>query len=206
MVIDLSLLNQYIKKQPFKTETVKSVRQFDINQQLDCLHRPDRCLSTCSDSPSIQEVSSVLVGRSGLPIHGLTFRNVPKSVDFHQTNGHNSSTLTSFPYLDDWLIRGLICNWLVSHTKYCLQTVQSLGFILNLKKSDLIPVQKLTFIGMEFLTQLNIVRVPADRVDSLLLTIKVFLSQTSVLAQTFFSLLGKLSAAADFVLLGRLHL
>ena len=33
----------------------------DIGQLLDCLHRPDRCLPTCSDSPTIQEVSLVHV-------------------------------------------------------------------------------------------------------------------------------------------------
>ena len=43
-------------------------------------------------------------------------------------------------------------------------------------------------------------------IDLLPLTIKLFLSQTQVSAQTFLSLLGKLSAAADFVLLGRQHL
>ena len=45
-----------------------------------------------------------------------------------------------FPYLDDWLIRDLIRNRLISHTKYSLQTVQSLGFIPNLKKSELIRI------------------------------------------------------------------
>ena len=40
---------------------------------------------------------------------------------------------------------------------------------------------------------------------NLFLTIKLFLTQTQVLTRTFLSLLGKLSAAADF-LLGRLHL
>ena len=59
---------------------------------------------------------------------------------------------------------------------------------------------------MEFLTPQNIVWVPADRVDSLILTIKTILSQTQVSARTSLSLLGKLSAAADFVLLGRLYL
>ena len=39
-----------------------------------------------------------------------------------------------FPYLDDWLIRDLIHNQLISHTKYTLQTVQNLGLIPNLKK------------------------------------------------------------------------
>ena len=84
--------------------------------------------------------------------------------------------------------------------------VQSLDFIPNLKKSDLIPAQKFTFIDMEFLTEQNLVRVPVDQVDSLILTIKMFLPQTQVLARTFLSLLGKLSAAADFLLRGRLHL
>ena len=114
--------------------------------------------------------------------------------------------ISLFLYLDNWLIRDPIRNRLVSHTMYCLQTVQSLGFILNLKKSDWIQAQKFTFIGMEFLTQQNIVRVPADCIESLFLTIKLFLSQTQVSARTFLSLLGKLIAAADFVLLGRLHL
>ena len=49
----------------------------DIGQRLDCLHRPDRCLPACSDSPSIQKVSSVHVRRSGLPIHSLTLLNIP---------------------------------------------------------------------------------------------------------------------------------
>ena len=111
--------------------------------------------------------------------------------------------ISVFPSLDNWLVRDLIRNRLVSHTIYYL--VQGLGFISNPKKSDLIPAQKFAFIRMKFLTQQNIVRVPQDRVDSLLLTIKLFLSQTQVSAWNFLSLLGKLSAAADFVLLGRLY-
>ena len=49
--------------------------------------------------------------------------------------------VSRFPYLDDWMIRDLIRNQLISHTKYTLQTVHNLGFIPNLKKSDLIPAQ-----------------------------------------------------------------
>ena len=114
--------------------------------------------------------------------------------------------ISVFPYLDDWLIKNLIHNRLITQTKICIQTIQSLGFLPNLKKSDLFPAQKFTFIGMEFLTQQNLVRVPADRVQNLILTIKKIMSAKHVSARTFLSLLGKLSAAADLVLLGRLHL
>ena len=79
---------------------------------------------------------------------------------------------------------------------------QSLGFIPNLKKSDLKPAQQ--FIGMEFLTQQNIVRVPPDRIESLLLTIKQFL--TLKLQHELSFLFWANNAAADLVLLGRLHL
>ena len=114
--------------------------------------------------------------------------------------------ISVFPFLDDWLIKNLIRNRLITQSRFCIQIIKSLGFQLNLKKSDLVPSQKFTFIGMEFLTQQNLVRVPTDRVQNLCLRIKKFLSFKHVSAQTFFSLLGKLSAAADFVILGRLHL
>ena len=44
--------------------------------------------------------------------------------------------ISVFPYLDNWLIRNLIGNRLIDQTKYCLQVVQSLGFIPNLKNQN----------------------------------------------------------------------
>ena len=111
--------------------------------------------------------------------------------------------ISVFPYVYDWLIKDLICNSLISQT---VLFIQSRGFLPNLKKSELLLSPNFIFIGKEFLTQQNLVRVPADRVETLILTIKSILSCKQVSAQTFLSLLGKLSAAADFVLLGRLHL
>ena len=92
-----------------------------------------------------------------------------------QTNGCNSSALASTCHIVISLPRRLadkrstfvIHNRLVSHTKYCLQTVQSLGFISNLKKSDLIPAQKFTFIEIEFLTQ-QLIQSGYQRTESIL--------------------------------------
>ena len=114
----------------------------------------------------------------GMSLSPLNFTKLMDVIALHL----RQRSIPVFPYLDNWPIKDLICNWPVSHTKYCLQTVQSPGFILNLKKSDWIPAHKFTFIGMEFLTQQNIVNVYRDgisdtrRVDSLLLTVKLFLS------------------------------
>ena len=59
---------------------------------------------------------------------------------------------------------------------------------------------------MEFLTHINIVRVPQARQMKILESVRIFLQKTSVSARDFLSLLGQLNAAADFVMLGRLHL
>ena len=59
---------------------------------------------------------------------------------------------------------------------------------------------------MEFLTHINIVRVPQARQMKILESVRIFLEKTSVSARDFLSLLGQLNAAADFVMLGRLHL
>ena len=52
-VIDLSLLNQYIRKKLFQDGDSQVNMSVDSGQRLNCLHRPDRCLPTCSDSPTI---------------------------------------------------------------------------------------------------------------------------------------------------------
>ena len=59
---------------------------------------------------------------------------------------------------------------------------------------------------MEFLTHLNIVKITQDRLQTLLETVSLILPKITVTARLCLSFLGKLNAAADFVILGRLHL
>ena len=84
--------------------------------------------------------------------------------------------------------------------------ITSLGLIINYQKSDLIPTQIFTFIRLEFLTYSNIVRVPHPRVQKLLETIMIIYQKKIISARVFLSLLGQLSAAADCVMPGGLHL
>ena len=114
--------------------------------------------------------------------------------------------ITLHPYLDDWLARNQNRRKLLEHRQFILWLINSLGLIINYEKSDLVPAQVFTFIGMEFLTHINIVRVPQARQMKILDSVRMFLQKTSVSARDFLSLLGQLNAAADFVMLGRLHL
>ena len=211
LIIDLPLLNRYIKKRAFKMETVKSVRQAmrlnDWAVYIDLtdaylhvpIHHQSRKYLCFVHEDQVYHFPALLFGMSLSPLIFSKLMDVIAAFLLQRA-------ISVFPYLDNWLIKNLICNRLITQTSFCIQTIQSLGFLPSLKKSDLFPAQKFTFIGMEFLTQQNLVRVPTDRVQNLILTIKKIMSAKHVSARTFLSLLGKLSAAADLVLLGRLHL
>ena len=211
LIIDLSLLNRYIKKQSFKMETVKSVRQAirldDWAVSIDLtdaylhvpIHHQSRKYLRFVHEDQVYHFTALPFGMSLSPLIFSKLMDVIAAF-------LRQRAISVFLYLDDWLIKNLIRTRLITRTRFCIQIIQSLGFLLNLKKSDLVPSQKFTFIGMEFMMQQNLVRVPTDRVQNLFLTIKKFLSFKHVSARTFLSLLGKLSAAADFVTLGRLHL
>ena len=114
--------------------------------------------------------------------------------------------ITLHPYLDDWLAPNQNRRKLLENRQFILSLINSLGLIINYEKSDLVPAQVFTFIGMELLTHINIVRVPQTRQMKILDSVRMCLQKTSVSARDFLSLLGQLNAAADFVMLGRLHL
>ena len=90
------------KKTAFQDGDSQVSKTIDNDQQLSCLHRSDGCISSCSDTSEIQKIPSVCLRTSGLSVHCLTIRNVPKSMDFHKINECNSNTLaqnTLFNYM-----------------------------------------------------------------------------------------------------------
>ena len=89
-----SFVTKSVYKQTAFQDGVSQVsKTIDNGQQLGCLHRSDECIFSCIDTSDIQKIPSVHLRTSGLSVHGLTLRNVPKSVDFHEINGSNSSSL-----------------------------------------------------------------------------------------------------------------
>ena len=94
LILDLSLLNRYIEKQAFKMETVKSVRQaMRLNNWAVSIDLTDAYLHVPIHHQS-QEVSSLRTRRSSISLFGPTVRNVPKSVNFLETDGRYCSFST----------------------------------------------------------------------------------------------------------------
>ncbi len=109
-------------------------------------------------------------------------------------------------YLDDWLLVNQSRHLLLGDLSTLWDLILSLGLIPNLEKSELIPSQNFTYVGMNFLTDHEILRLPEERIASTLVVVFEVLNAPSLTARRLLSLLGTLSAAAGLLPLGRLHL
>ena len=211
LIIDLSTLNRHVFIQSFKMETQRKVRNaINLNDWAFSLDLTDAYLHVRIHPRSRKYLRFTLNGRVyhfkalpfGLSTSPFVFTLLMTVIATHL----RKRAIIMHPYLDDWLSRNQNRQTLLEHRHYIMYLITSLGLIINYQKSDLIPTQIFSFIGMEFLTYSNIVRVPHPRVQKLLETIMIIYQKTFISARVFLSLLGQLSAAADFVMLGRLHL
>ena len=211
LIIDLSPLNKYVCVQNFRMETQRKVRNAiypnDWAFSLDLtdaylhvpIHKQSRKFLRFSLNGQIFQFKALAFGLSTSPFVFTYLMNVIATF-------LRKRAIILHPYLDDWLARNQCRRTLLEHRHYLMSLITSLGLIINYEKSELVPTQTFTFIGMEFLINLNLVRVPQDRIQKILQAILVFSQETFVSARTFLSLLGQLNAAADHVVLGRLHL
>ena len=211
LIIDLSTLNKYVFVQSFRMETQRKVRNaIRQNDWAFSLDLTDAYLHVPIHPRSRKYLRFTLKGRvfhfRALPFGLSTSPYIFTLLMTVIATYLRRRAIILHPYLDDWLSRNQSRLILLEHRHFIIQLITSLGLIINQEKSDLIPTQMFTFIGMEFLTHMNIVRVPQARVQILLETVKKFSQKTYVSAREFLSLLGQLNAAADFVMLGRLHL
>ena len=131
-------------KSVYKETTIKNgdsqiSTSVDIGPRLDCLHRHNRCLPNVPIHPQSRkylrfmfesQVFQFAVLPSRMALSPWIFSKLMDVIALHMCQ----HPIPVFPYLDDWLIRDLIRNRLISHTKYCLQTIQSLGFIPKSKE------------------------------------------------------------------------
>ena len=191
-------------------DTEKSDKRHSA-QRLGVFIGSDGRLFAYLDTSSVLQIPQIHVERSSVPVQGTLIRPLDKSSrvytpydchsDIPKEKGDNSTSLS----------RRLVSSKPKPSKTVGTQTIhfvadQLLGLIINYEKSDLVPAQVFTFIGMEFLTHINIVRVPQTRQMKILDSVRMFSQKTSVSARDFLSLLGQLNAAADFVMLGRFHL
>lgn len=112
-----------------------------------------------------------------------------------------------YAYLDDLLCCAGSRAELRCHVELVSSTLQSLGFLINWKKSEPVPTQDLTFVGGEFNTREGLVRLPMDRCRTIIRCAQLF-RKVGLYRPAFLHLrlLGLMAATLDVVPLARLYM
>ena len=160
-VIDLSCLNKFLAISKFKMETPESIRaSLRKNEWVTSIDLTDAYLHIPIHPQSLKYLRFHHKGVSyqftslpfGLATAPLTFTNVVKEVRLLALQ----QGIRIHQYLDDWLIRAPSKEECHKQTPNLLNLIRVLGFVVNFKKSELVPSQRFDFLGYHFLLDLAV--------------------------------------------------
>ena len=210
-IIDLSSLNVFVHCPSFTMETPRSIlRALQQGQWLTSLDLKDayfhigihpadrRYLRFCHNGTSWQ--STVLP--FGLSTSPRVFTKILKPVlayaHLHRVKLHM--------YLDDWLLNPGTHQEAHEQTSWLKSLCQKLGLVLNLEKSELIPSQVSTYLGIELDTSVGLARPSHKRLTNWLSVAEGFTAQQSPPAVQWLQVLGHLVSLEKLVPYGRIRI
>ena len=203
-VLDLSALNRFLSKKRFRMETPRSFRESlqpgDWVTSLDLTDAYFHILIHPHDRKWLRfrwqdEVYQFRALPFGLSLSPWAFTKVVRELCslVHRLG------IRMRAYLDDWAIQAQSQETALAHTNTVLRHTEALGFNVNLAKSDLLPSQEFTYLGLQFNTVDWVVRPSPDRVDRLLNSISALLPRPSASARALAHILGSMEAMVSIV-------
>ena len=157
-MIDLSHLNEFVQFTPFKTETVVSVllsvREGDFLASLDLkdayfqipIRPSSRKLLRFTSEGTVYQFRALCFALSSAP---QVFIRVFAAVSAWA----HSHGIRLLRYLDDWLVLASLEREAKQAVQSLLSLCRTLGFVINVKKSDLVPSQTAKYLGMTIHTE-----------------------------------------------------
>ena len=211
-VINLRPLNRYLRKQHFKMDTLKSainlVRQGDWAISLDLkdayMHIPinklyRKYLRFCVKGNPCLQFKALPFGPTSAP---RIFTKVVSVVAAHL----RAQGIRLIVYLDDWFIVNPDKIQLLSDRKKIINLLVSLGFIINLTKSTLVPTQHIVYLGAVFRLDLGIILPTQERVLKFFSAVKKIQTTIHVTALDFLQVLGIMASCLEIVPNARLYM
>ena len=209
-ILDLAPLNRYLRKMKFKMDSPQSirkeVREGDWACSLDLKDAYFHVQIRSSDRKWLRflwdgQVYQYKVLPFGLSLSPWAFtrlvRDLLEICRAQRTRLHT--------YIDDWLVLAsnrIDCRAQSSHLK---SLATRLGFVVNEEKSDLVPSQTFTYLGMTFNSRLRTVRPTEARVQAFSSLLSSLLSSHRSSARRLFKALGTMESLSPLLPLGRVH-
>ena len=210
-VIDLSTLNLRVRKTPFKMETLQSVllsvRSGDWMVSIDLkdayLQIPVH-LDSCKylrfvALNQVFQFKALCFGLS-TALQVFTWVMAPVSAILHRLN------IRMCRYLDDWLIQASSHSLVLQALNTVVHLCQELGIIINREKSNLLPSQRVVYLGVILDSTLFRASPSLSRVEKLCLIAEEFLSCDAQPASPWLVLFGVLFSLTPLVPGGRLRI
>ena len=116
----------------------------------------------------------------------------------------HSMSIRLHRYLDDWLIQSSSQEAVLHDLHVVLDLCTELGIVVNLKKSNFVPPQRVLYLGTVLDSQSFVASLSPDRFSRLLSFSDGFLSSVQQPTACWQSLLGTLSSLTHLVPGGRL--
>ncbi|KAG1540261.1 hypothetical protein G6F49_012172 [Rhizopus delemar] len=209
-VFNLRALNQYIDCPHFKMETIQQVSLMaqpgDYMTSIDLsdafLHLPvhpeHRRYLRFYWKGSVYQFKTTPFGLSIVP---YWFTKVTKPIlEWARQQGIRLSA-----YLDDWITLGKTKAEATKHTQMILQCLTSLGWPVNLKKSQTQPTQTLEHLGFELDSQTMTARLPGKKLRDLRKSIQQLIKQPTSTPRTIQSVIMRIQAATFAIFPARLY-
>ena len=210
-ILDLSRLNKFLKTGTFKMETAETIRTSpQKGEWVTSLDFSDAYFHIPIHPRSRKYMRFFLNKRAyqftalpfGLATAPLEFTKIVKEVKLMAQN----RGIRIHQYLDDWLLRAPSKEIGLHHTQVLLSLCHELGWLVNIKKSELNPQQVFTFVGYRFDLLTGRVLPTQERWASLRRKLLFLRAQDSCTVRQFMSLIGLLTATEKQVWSGRLHM
>jgi len=210
-VMDLSALNKYIICPKFKMESPRSITRALVKGQwaasLDLkdayLHVPVnkqyRKYLRFAYRNQIYQCRALPFGLNIAPLVFTKLMQIP--VGYAHRMGVKVHT-----FLDDWLILAESPEKLLIDLQFMMNTLDSLGLVINIQKSELVPTQDIVYLGIRLRLDLGLMFPSPGRIQKILLVLQKFVQLRSATPRHISSILGLLASISDQVPLNRLSL
>ena len=207
-VIDLSMLNNHVHVLTFKMETAESIRKSILKGEwvtsIDAyfhvpIHPQSQKYLRFQTKNGVFQFRALPFGVATAP---LEFTRIVKEVKLIA----QARNLRIHQYLDDWLLRSPTEEQCLKGSKNLVKLVQELGWLINFQKSELVPTQKLDFLGYHFNLQRGLVFPTQKKLDQLNIQTVSIRRSLVLTPRKLMSIIGTLASLEKTVPLGRLHM
>ena len=208
-ILDLKRLNLYIRCEKFRMETLTSVLQAvqpgDWMISLDLkdayLHVPIAPGHRKFLRFAFRDPQGVLMRYQWkvLPFGLSTAPRVFTKIVAPLAGHLHARGIPLYPYIDDMFLNKRLRPQVLVSRDQALVTFLRAGFIINLKKSTLIPTQDLVHLGGRILSSRGVVLPPAPRVQSLLEAAREFQIRDTLTARQFLSYTGLMTSCIPMI-------